>query len=240
MTHLIVGYPSLDANWRMLELMDRAKVDMVECQMPFSEPIADGATFTRANQRAVAAGIRVDQYFGFLHRASQQFGFPVLMMGYYNTVFRLGHETFCEKLKASGGTGFIIPDLPLEEYGDLFQLSEANELTPIVLMTPTNTIARLQEIGKKGKGFVYVVARRGVTGKQTRLEHNLEPYLERCREATDLPLALGFGLQQAQDLKQLQGRVEMAIVGSVLLETWENGGPSEYEALLDRLQDARF
>ena len=240
MTHVIVGYPSLDANWRMLEEMERADVDLVELQMPFSEPIADGPVFARANQEALKQGLSTGQYFDFMARATERFEFPHLMMGYYNTVFRLTHGTFCERLSAAGGAGFIVPDLPIEEYHDLFPLSETHRLTPIALFTPTNSDARLAEIGRHGRGFVYGVARRGVTGKPTDLKAGIDALVARYRAATDVPLALGFGIVAGNDVRQLHGSCEIAIVGSALLQHWERGGEGTYADFLQELQKARF
>jgi tryptophan synthase alpha chain len=115
MTHVVVGYPSLDANLAMLEAMQRAEVDVVELQLPFSEPIADGPVFVRANQQALAAGMNWARYFQFMQRVSTAFDFKILMMGYYNSVLQMGHATFCAGLAAHGGSGFILADLPPEE-----------------------------------------------------------------------------------------------------------------------------
>ena len=239
MTHVIVGYPSLDANWQMLEIMQEVGVDMVELQMPFSEPVADGSSFARANQLALKRGIHLDQYFDFMRRATGKFDFPHLMMGYYNVVFRLGHQAFCARLKESGGAGFILPDLPFEEYGDLFALSAECDLCPVLLMTPTNTPARLAKIGEHARGFVYAVARKGVTGKKTELDQEVSALIERCRQAVDLPLALGFGLRSGDDLRLLHDRVEIAIVGTALLDKWEEGGVEGYREFLKELSDGR-
>ncbi|MBI2505956.1 MAG: tryptophan synthase subunit alpha [Candidatus Latescibacteria bacterium] len=235
MTHVIAGFPSLEANWQMLELMAQAGVDLVELQMPFSEPMADGPTFARANQQAIAGGLKLEQYFGLMERAAGIFPFPLLMMGYYNTVFRLGHGLFCTQLQARGGVGFILPDLPVEEYGDLFAHSARCELSPIMLMAPTNTDARLAHIGRHARGMVYAVARKGVTGSKTELEAGIYDFVARCRKATDLPLGLGFGLRQGEDIRRLQGQVEVAIVGSALLESWEREGREGYRKLLQEL-----
>jgi len=240
MTHLIVGYPSLDANWRMLEIMDEVGVDVVELQMAFSEPMADGPTFVRANQAALAAGLSRDDYFDFLGRATSSFPFPHLMMGYYNTVFRMGHEFFCSRLAEAGGQGYIIPDLPWEEYGDLYPLSEAAGLEPILLMTPTSTAERLAALGQRARGMVYTVARRGVTGPATELEQETFDFVGRCRSATDLPLALGFGLRRGDDLRRLRGVVDVGIVGSALLERWEEAGEAGYRDLVADLGAARL
>lgn len=239
MTHVIVGYPSLEINWKMLEIMAEVGVDVVELQMPFSEPVADGPTFVRANQLALEGGLKLEDYFDFFGRSAAQFDFPHLMMGYYNTVFQLGHEAYCEQLKACGASGFILPDLPFEEYGNLFQLSEESGLEPILLMTPTNTDDRLEAIGQRAHGFVYTVARKGVTGSSTEFDQNVGSLVERCRRATDLPLALGFGLRRGEDLRQLQGMVEMGIVGSALFDAWEAGGEAGYGAFLQELSQGR-
>ena len=239
MTHVIVGYPSLDANWRMLEIMAELDVDLVELQMPFSEPVADGPAFVRANQLALEGGLVLDQYFEFMERSTSSFELPHLMMGYYNTAYKLGHDQFCHRVSQSGGVGYILPDLPFEESGDLFEVGRASGLSPILMMTPTNTEERLLQIGDNAEGFVYAVARKGVTGSRTELDEGLFRFFGRCRAATDLPLALGFGLRQGEDLHQLQGVVEVGIVGSALLESWERGGETEYESFLRELVSGR-
>lgn len=239
MTHLIVGYPSLEANRTMLRIMAANDVDLVELQMPFSEPVADGPTFVHANQAALAAGLSLDTYFDFFAEAGTMGAYRRLFMGYYNTVFRAGHAAYCARLAAAGGTGFILPDLPYEEYGDLFELSAGKQLEPIMLMTPTNTSERLRGLGEHAHGFVYVVARKGVTGRETQLQDELYTFLDSCRAATDLPLALGFGLGRGADLAALRGHVEIGIVGSALLKAWEEGGEAAYGALLEELAAAR-
>ncbi len=239
MTHLIVGYPSLEANLAMLRRMAEHDVDLVELQMPFSEPVADGPTFVRANQEALSRGLPLEAYFDFFREADQVAAFPRLFMGYYNTVFRAGHAEFCQRLQAAGGSGFILPDLPYEEYGDLFDLGAHHGLDPILLMTPTNTSSRLSELGRRARGFVYAVARKGVTGQRTQLQDELYRFLDACRGATRLPLALGFGLRGGEDLRALHGRVEIGIVGSALLTAWEEGGESEYGRLLGELAGSR-
>lgn len=236
MTHAVVGYPSFDANMRMLEAMQRADADLVELQLPFSEPIADGPVFVRANQEALAAGVTWEQYFTFMQRASQAFDFKILMMGYYNSVFQMGHETFCACLAEHGGSGFIVADLPPEEAGELFTYADAMQLAPITLMTPTNSLERLQYIASNARGFVYCVARRGVTGYRTDVEQSLEGFIGRCRQVTSLPLALGFGLRTGADLRRIRGLVDIGIIGTALLAAWEKGGAVEYEALLQDLR----
>lgn len=233
MTHAVVGYPSLDDNWSMLECMAEAGVDLVELQLPFSEAIADGPLFIKANQAALDQGLHRDDYFRFMEKASASFEFPLLFMGYYNSVFCMGHEAFCQRLKSAGGEGYIIADLPTEEARDLDQYARQHALDPIHIVTPLNSEARLREIAQTASGFIYCVARRGVTGKETRLDQELIAYMQRCRQVINLPLALGFGIKDADHVRLLRGVADIAIIGTACLEAWERGGRAGY---LDFLQ----
>jgi tryptophan synthase alpha chain len=238
MAHAVAGYPSLEANWEMLEAMDAAGVDIVELQLPFSEPIADGPVFIRANQEAIASGITWDAYFGLLARAAAAFRFPILFMGYYNSIFRMGEESFADRLAAAGGRGFIAADLPPEEAGPLHEAARRRGLDPVLIMTPASPPGRLAEIARHASGFLYCVARKGVTGKQTDLSSGVRGFLERARAATRLPLALGFGLKTPADVRAARGLADIAIVGTACLEAWEEGGRTGYRRFLEGLSAA--
>jgi tryptophan synthase alpha chain len=240
MAHAVVGYPSLDATWTMLEAMDGAGVDLVELQLPFTEPIADGPSFVKANHEAIQAGTAWRAYFELASRAATRFGFPILFMGYYNSVFRMGPERFCARLAEAGMRGFILADLPPEEAAELNAMARARVLDPIVIMTPTNSPARLAEIGRRASGFVYCTARKGVTGRRTDLSNGVGAFLERCRAATPLPLGLGFGIKTAADVRELRGRADIAIVGTACLEVWEAHGPPGYRRFLNDLVAETF
>lgn len=237
MTHAVAGFPSLEANWRMLECMQEAGVDLVELQLPFSEPIADGPLFVQANQSALQQGLHWDEYFDFLKKASDRFSFPLLFMGYYNSVFCMGNQNFCERLQQAGAHGYIIADLPPEQAAELDGQARGLGLDPIHLMTPTNSDARLHEIAANAAGFVYCVARKGVTGSKTTLDQATLDYIARCRAATPLPLALGFGIKSAADVRLLTGKADIAIVGTACLEAWQQGGAEGYTEFLYSLTD---
>lgn len=235
MTHVIAGYPSFDDNLRALEIMAENNVDLVEIQMPFSEPIADGPVFVHANQESLKRGITVKSYFNFMKQAASQFDFPILMMGYYNTVFKMGEGIFLDRLRNSGGKGFIIPDLPVEEGELLFQKAKEQSLSPILLVTPTTPIERMKKISKAGAGFIYVVARKGVTGRKTSFTNSFDLYLEKCRQSIDLPLAVGFGISNKEDLDFLTGKAEIAIIGTALLKAWEQNGEEGLREFFEQL-----
>jgi tryptophan synthase alpha chain len=224
MAHVVCGYPSFEDNMQELEIMAEAGVDLVELQFPFSEPSADGPLFVNANEQSLKAGTTVDQCFEFMKQASERFPFKLLMMGYYNTVFKMGEETFVKRLKESGGSGYILPDLPVEESANLHRLSEEAGIEPIILMTPTSSDKRLAKLGAVSRGLVYVVARKGVTGSKTNMGDDVLALIERCRQHTSAQIGVGFGISGKEDMDFLRGSADMAIVGTAALKTWEQSG----------------
>ena len=224
MAHVVCGYPSFEDNLKELEIMAEAGVDIVELQFPFSEPSADGPLFVHANEQSLKAGTTVDQCFELMAHVSAKFPFKVLMMGYYNTVFKMGEDVFIERLKTAGGVGFILPDLPIEEAGNLHQLAEQAEIEPIILMTPTSRDKRLAQLGAASRGMVYAVARKGVTGSKTNMGDDVLGLIDRCREHTDVPIGVGFGISSKQDMDFLRGHADMAIIGTAALKIWEQSG----------------
>ena len=153
MAHVVCGYPSFEANMQALEIMQQAGVDLVELQFPFSEPSADGPIFVRANEESLKSGTTIDQCFDFMRAVTSRFAFKVLMMGYYNTVFKMGEKDFLQRLSAAGGIAFILPDLPIEESKIFRQEALSCGIDPIILMTPTNSERRLAELGAASSGI---------------------------------------------------------------------------------------
>ena len=221
---LYAVYPSFEDNLKELEIMAEAGVDIVELQFPFSEPSADGPLFVHANEQSLKAGTTVDQCFKLMAQISAKFPFKVLMMGYYNTVFKMGEDVFIQRLKAAGGVGFILPDLPIEESGNLHQLAAEENIEPIILMTPTSSDKRLAQLGAASRGMVYAVARKGVTGSKTNMGDDVITLINRCREYTEVPVGVGFGISSKRDMDFLRGHADLAIVGTAALKTWEQSG----------------
>ena len=195
MTHIVVGHPGFDDSLRIVEAMVEAGVDVMELQIPFSEPTADGPVILRANQQALDAGSSVEQCLSFAEAVAQRFDIPFLVMTYYNILFKYGVEAFAERMARAGLRGAIVPDLPPEEASEYLAAMHANALAPVFIYTPTTSDARMRLIAEVADGLVYCVARRGVTGSATDFGEELDAYLARCRAATPLPLALGFGVK---------------------------------------------
>ena len=224
MAHVVCGYPSFEDNMQELEIMAEAGVDLVELQLPFSEPSADGPLFVKANEESLKSGTTVDQCFDFMKQASERFPFKILMMGYYNTAFKMGEDVFVQRIKASGGVGYILPDLPVEESSNLHKLSQQAGIEPIILMTPTSSDKRLATLGEASRGMVYVVARKGVTGSKTNMGDDVISLVKRCRQHTNVPMGVGFGISSKADMDFLRGTADLAIVGTAALKTWESSG----------------
>jgi tryptophan synthase alpha chain len=224
MTHIVIGYPSFAASLEIVDAMVEAGVDLMELQIPFSEPMADGPVILAANQKALAAGSTVARCFEFAATVAKRHPIPFLFMSYYNVLYRAGVASFVQRLKAAGLCGAIVPDLPPEEAGEYLAAMQAAGTDPIFIFSPSTSDERLRQIAGHARGFVYVVARKGVTGLHTTFSTELDQYLARCRAATKLPLALGFGVANAADVAFLRGKVDIAVVGSATLKLIDEQG----------------
>lgn len=235
MTHIVLGYPSLEASREIAHRMVDAGVDLMELQIPFSEPIADGPVILHANQRALAAGANVEQCFELAEQLTRELPIPFLFMSYYNIVWKRGLERFAKDTRAAGLVGAIIPDLPFEEGKDMFDAFDKHALDPIFLFSPTTTEARMKAIAAHARGLIYCVARKGVTGSKTQFGE-LGEYLARCRRATQLPLAVGFGVKNHDDVSALRGHADIAVVGSETIRLVEEKGVAAVSGFISSLR----
>jgi tryptophan synthase alpha chain len=158
-------------------------------------------------------------------------------MTYYNIIFRLGEEAFLNRARWARVRGLIVPDLPLEEGADFFHAARRAGIDPILLFAPTSTDKRMHELEAAADGFIYCVARRGVTGATTTFGPELDAYLARCRAATDLPLAVGFGIRSRADVDHLIGKADIAVIGSETIRIVEEKGPEAVGPFLASLRD---
>lgn len=224
MTHIVIGYPTLEDSFKVVEAMVEAGVDLMELQIPFSEPIADGPVILHANQKSLAAGTTVRNCLDFAQKVAQRFPIPFLFMSYYNIPFKYGLDRFASAMAERGIKGAIVPDLPPEEGRDYLSAMGNHGLAPIFIFSPTTSDGRMETIATVGKGFVYCVARKGVTGLDTAFSEQLGQYLGRCRSATQLPLALGFGVKDRADVDFLRGKADIAVIGTQTIRLMDAGG----------------
>lgn len=236
MTHIVVGYPSLEQSLALVDVMVAAGVDLMELQIPFSEPMADGPVILHANQAALKGGVTVEQCFEFAREVTRRHAIPFLFMSYYNVLFKRGVERFATEAREAGMVGAIVPDCPPEEGGEYLSSMQRQGLAPIFIFSPNTSDARMAALGSAGDGFIYAVARKGVTGSATEFGADLEQYLARCRRATSLPLAVGFGLKTRADIDFLLGKADIAVVGSESIRLLDAGGVSAVGDFLSGLR----
>lgn len=214
MTHIVLGYPSFNDNREVIQQMVDNGVDCIEMQIPFSEPMADGPTILKANQDSIANGTTVADCIEFGSEISGKYDIPFLFMTYYNIIYKYGEERFLNDCRHNGITGLIIPDLPPEEGAEFCDMAKQKDISPILIYSPTSSSDRMEELSTHASGFIYCTARKGVTGKHSELDSAFTDYLARCRQATSLPLAVGFGIQGSADIEEIKGSADMAVVGS--------------------------
>jgi len=224
MTHIVIGYPTFEKSFKIVESMVEAGVDLMELQIPFSEPIADGPVILHANQQSLDNGATVSKCFDFTKQLNDRFDIPFLFMTYHNILFKYGIRDFIKRSSQYGIKGFIIPDLPPEEGEEYLASTKEFNLSPIFLFSPTTSDERMKYLSSHCNGFIYCLARKGVTGTDTDFSNELNNYLSRCRSATDMPLALGFGVKQKSDIDFLKGKIDIAILGSAIIRLVDKEG----------------
>ena len=234
MTHIVLGYPDFDQSLKVVEEMVAAGVDLMELQIPFSEPMADGPVILKANSDALDHGAQVEKSLEFAE-VVKRFDIPFVFMTYYNILFKYGVSAFVERMASIGVQGAIIPDLPPEEGEEYLAAMAKHGLSPIHIFTPNSSKDRLKMLGEKSRGFVYSVARKGVTGKETNFGDDLSEYLGRCREATDLPIALGFGVASNEDVRFIRGKADIAVVGSETIRVIDRDGVDSVKPFIEEL-----
>lgn len=224
MTHIVLGYPSFEDNREIIKQMVENGVDCIEMQIPFSEPMADGPVILKANQDSIANGTTIADCLSFGAEMAGTYDIPFLYMTYYNIIFKYGEEKFFQNAKEANIKGLIVPDLPPEQGENFFKLAKDTNIAPILIYAPTSTDFRMKELNSYANGFIYCVARRGVTGKKSELGSDFNEYLDRCRNATVLPLAVGFGIQDKEDVTNLIGKADMAVIGSQTIKLVDEKG----------------
>ena len=236
-SHAVLGYPSFEACEQSIQEMAKVGVEIIELQIPFSDPQADGPFFTKAQQESVEKGTTVEQCFEFAKKVcAEHKEVNFVFMTYYNILFKYGVAEFVKRAAEIGVKGFIVPDLPVEEADEYIQACKEHKVAPILMFTPTTSESRMKKIAKLAQGFVYCQARVGVTGTHTEFGDEEEAYIKRCREVTDLPIAMGFGIQQKKDVDFLKNKVDIAICCTQAIKVLVKDGAEAMGSFLAKLR----
>lgn len=227
MPYLAVGYPTVETTLALGPALASAGADIFELGVPFSDPLADGATIQHATQIALRNGVTPTMCLEVAAELRRKLSTPLLLMSYYNPIAHFGEAEFCATARRSGVDGLIVPDLPPEEAGDLQEAAKTNGLDLIYLVAPTSTDDRLETVAQQASGFVYCVSLSGTTGARSRLAEGLPSYLERVRRYVDVPLAVGFGISRPEHVQTVAAHADGAIVASALIDRLEKLAPED-------------
>jgi len=238
MTHIVIGYPNLETSKAMVKTMAEAGVDFIELQIPFSDPVADGPTISEANQDSLNHQTSVKQSMELMTEMTKTIGIPLLFMTYFNIVFNYGVKEFCHDTRQTGCSGLIIPDIPMEEENEerFIHHCEENNLIAIRSISPASTDDRLRKNAAVAKGFVYFAGRKGITGSQTDLNPQLLENIERVKKFFKIPVAVGFGISKPEHIKQLQGKADVAVIGSALIDVYNQADGDKIPAIKNYLR----
>lgn len=215
--YLTAGDPSLAASREVCLALAQAGADIIELGVPFSDPVADGPVIQAASQRALAQGTRLTDVLELARAVRAQSDVGLLLFSYYNPIYRYGLERFAHHAAAAGCDGVLVTDLIPEEAADYRSAVQAAGLDTVFLAAPTSPDARLAAIAAASSGFIYAVARLGVTGAASDVDHAPRAMIQRLRRHTRLPIALGFGLSRADQVRAVGEYADGAVVGSALV-----------------------
>ena len=216
--YLTVGYPSLAMTYEVANVLADNGCDIIELGIPFSDPLADGATIQKASYHALQQGITPQICLAAANQLRQKIATPLVFMSYYNQVLSFGLEAFCQASAKAGIDGLIIPDLPPEEGAELEASTRKFNLDLIYLLAPTSTEERISLVAKKSCGFIYLVSLTGVTGARQTLPPELEDFVNRVRQRTRKPLCVGFGVANPEQAGRAARIADGVIVGSRLIQ----------------------
>lgn len=219
--YITAGDPSLDFTLKAVEVLTEEGVDMIELGIPFSDPLADGPTIQRASNRALTGGVTIEGLFHLVERIRETSKVPLLFMGYYNSLYNYGVESFVVRCAEVGVDGLIIPDLPPEEGGRLKEVALKKGLATVFLLSPNSHEKRIRKVLEMASGFLYCVSVTGVTGVLEASFHQLEGLISRLRGLTSLPLAAGFGINTPQQAREVSSLTNGVIVGSAFVKIME-------------------
>ncbi len=236
MTHIVLGYPSMAVNRQVIEQMVAAVSTASRCRSPFPSLWPMGRSSSRPIRTALPPAPRSPTAWPLVQRWPHRYDIPFLFMTYYNIIFKYGEEKFFKDCRSAGIVGLIVPDLPPEMGENFFKLAGKYQVAPVLIFAPTSTDARMAELNKSASGFIYCVARRGVTGKQSEFGKDFNTYLSRCRAATSLPLAVGFGIRNREDVAAITGQADMAVIGSETIRLVDAQGPEAVGPFISSLR----
>jgi tryptophan synthase alpha chain len=215
--YLTAGFPDLDATVRLLERLSASGCPVVEIGVPFSDSIADGPVIQDSFYRALSAGFRVKHLFDRVAEARDRIDAALVAMVSMSIVRRMGAEVFLAEAAAGGFDGIIVPDVPVDECGNLSAIAAREDLCNVLMIAPTSSPQRLTAVATLATGFIYLIAARGITGERTEVASSLPEQVKQVRALTSLPVLAGFGISTPEQVSAVCSSADGAIVGSAIV-----------------------
>jgi tryptophan synthase alpha chain len=219
-----VGFPDLATSIEAAIALAENGVDVLELGLPYSDPVMDGVVIQQATQQALANGFRLRDGFEAVAAITARVSTPVLLMTYWNPVLQFGVDRFADELVAAGGAGLITPDLIPDEAAEWLATSERTGLDRVFLAAPSSTKARLEQAVERSRGFVYAVSTMGITGARSDVDNAARGLVSRLREAGATSACVGLGISTPEQVHEVLGYADGAIVGSLLVKALADGG----------------
>ena len=223
---ITAGDPDIATTERLLIELAAAGADIIELGVPFSDPVADGETIQRASERALRKGTTVSDVLSCVSHAKQHIDVPIVLFSYFNPLLSFGRDRLANDAKKAGVDAVLVTDLIPEEAETWTKTLIQFELDPIFLVAPTTSDKRLKQIAREARGFIYAVSRAGVTGARDEMTGDAETLVKRVRSASDLPLAVGFGISTAEQVREVWRFADAAVIGSAIVSQIEKLGNS--------------
>lgn len=215
--YVVAGYPNLEFTKKFLENLDKTSIDILEVGVPYSDPLADGKLISEASFAASEAGVTTDTVFDLINEVKEKVTKPLVFLIYYNLIFSYGIDKFIKKCVECGIKGLLVPDLPYEEAKELFEKAKENNIDFIPFVSVTSQ-DRIEKVASRGSGFVYAIGSLGVTGSKQVDLPRLEKFIENIRTKTDLPVSLGFGIKNNDNVNTMRKFADGVIVGTSIVE----------------------
>ena len=232
------GDPTIDKTEEYIYKMVEAGADIIEIGIPFSDPIAEGPVIQEANIRALKNGATPERIFEMVERVRTKTQVPIVFLTYLNPVFNYGYDKFFARCKKAGVDGIIIPDMPFEEKGELAEEAKKNGVDIISLIAPTSA-DRIQMIAKEAQGYVYVVSSLGVTGMRSEIKTDLKSIIDLVKQATDVPAAVGFGINTPEQAAEISKISDGVIVGSAIVKIIEKYGENAADEVYNYVKEMK-
>ena len=234
------GYPTMSDSVEACVAMCESGIDILELGVPYSDPVMDGLVIQVATEQALANGFKLSNFFELLKQITSRVDTPVLVMSYWNPILQYGVERFAKDLKAAGGAGLITPDLIPDEASDWLKYSDELELDRVFMATPSSSQARLDEVARLSRGFIYAVSTMGITGAREDLDAKARGVVSGVRKtATKVPVCVGIGISTADQVTEVNTYADGAIVGSVFIKAYRDGGVEELKTTVRKLKGGK-